>query len=84
MEKRMLPHLIWCFRNCLRLYLTLWIICSSCCLPYSVKAQSRIPTETVQLWASGFGGELNSIVTKYSGSLLLQKVSKQNQAFKMF
>lgn len=27
-------------------------------------------------WADAFGGELYSIVTKYSGSLLLQKVSK--------
>lgn len=27
-------------------------------------------------WADAFGGELYSIVTKYSGSLLLQKVGK--------
>lgn len=30
----------------------------------------------VKSWADAFGGELYSIVTKYSGSLLLQKVGK--------
>ncbi|XP_072408361.1 voltage-dependent calcium channel subunit alpha-2/delta-4-like isoform X4 [Chiloscyllium punctatum] len=78
MEKRMLR---WCFENGLRLYFILRIICSSCCLLCFVKAQSRIPTEIVQLWASEFGGELNSIVTKYSGSLLLQKKYKDVEPF---
>ncbi|GCC30279.1 hypothetical protein chiPu_0008727 [Chiloscyllium punctatum] len=71
----------WCFENGLRLYFILRIICSSCCLLCFVKAQSRIPTEIVQLWASEFGGELNSIVTKYSGSLLLQKKYKDVEPF---
>lgn len=30
----------------------------------------------VKLWADTFGGELYAISTKYSGSLLLQKVGK--------
>ncbi|XP_048463818.1 voltage-dependent calcium channel subunit alpha-2/delta-4-like [Rhincodon typus] len=78
MEKRM-PQ--WCFKNSLRLFFILWIICSSRCLLYLVKAQNRIPTETVQVWASEFGGELNSIVAKYSGSLLLQKKYKDVEPF---
>lgn len=32
-------------------------------------------TGRVKLWADIFGGDLYSTVTKYSGSLLLQKVS---------
>uniref|UniRef100_A0A4W3K8X4 Calcium voltage-gated channel auxiliary subunit alpha2delta 4 n=1 Tax=Callorhinchus milii TaxID=7868 RepID=A0A4W3K8X4_CALMI len=71
----MLLHLRCCSRNSLNLQGFLWIIYSSCCFFYSVKAQS-IPTETVKLWASAFGEDLNVIVTKYSGSLLLQKKYK--------
>ncbi|XP_072915375.1 voltage-dependent calcium channel subunit alpha-2/delta-4 isoform X1 [Hemitrygon akajei] len=77
----MLRYLNWLFRNNSRLLVTLRIICFCCCLPYSVKTQSRIPTETVQLWASAFGEELNSIVTKYSGYLLLQKKYNDTENF---
>ncbi|XP_074727786.1 voltage-dependent calcium channel subunit alpha-2/delta-4 isoform X7 [Strix uralensis] len=42
----------------------------------SARAQTKIPLETVKSWADAFGGELYSIVTKYSGSLLLQKKYK--------
>ncbi|KAM8801582.1 LOW QUALITY PROTEIN: voltage-dependent calcium channel subunit alpha-2/delta-4 [Rhynchonycteris naso] len=38
--------------------------------------QAEIPLETVKLWADTFGGNLYDIVTKYSGSLLLQKKYK--------
>ncbi|XP_059508368.1 voltage-dependent calcium channel subunit alpha-2/delta-4-like isoform X5 [Stegostoma tigrinum] len=78
MENRM-PQ--WCFKNSLRLFFILWIICFNRCLLYLVKAQNRIPTETVQVWALEFGGELNSIVEKYSGSLLLQKKYKDVEPF---
>jgi hypothetical protein len=33
----------------------------------------------VKLWASAFGGEMKSISAKYSGSQLLQKVSRGNR-----
>ncbi|XP_069758393.1 voltage-dependent calcium channel subunit alpha-2/delta-4-like [Narcine bancroftii] len=36
---------------------------------------------SVQLWASAFGEELNSIVTKYSGYLLVQKKYKDTENF---
>ncbi|XP_032110349.1 voltage-dependent calcium channel subunit alpha-2/delta-4 isoform X2 [Sapajus apella] len=38
--------------------------------------QAKIPLETVKLWADTFGGDLYNTVTKYSGSLLLQKKYK--------
>uniref|UniRef100_A0A2K6SER8 Calcium voltage-gated channel auxiliary subunit alpha2delta 4 n=1 Tax=Saimiri boliviensis boliviensis TaxID=39432 RepID=A0A2K6SER8_SAIBB len=38
--------------------------------------QVKIPLETVKLWADTFGGDLYNTVTKYSGSLLLQKKYK--------
>ncbi|XP_005866025.1 PREDICTED: voltage-dependent calcium channel subunit alpha-2/delta-4 isoform X4 [Myotis brandtii] len=38
--------------------------------------QAMIPLETVKLWADTFGGNLYDTVTKYSGSLLLQKKYK--------
>ncbi|XP_073862160.1 voltage-dependent calcium channel subunit alpha-2/delta-4 isoform X7 [Macaca fascicularis] len=38
--------------------------------------QAKIPLETVKLWADTFGGDLYSTLTKYSGSLLLQKKYK--------
>ncbi|KAJ8386911.1 hypothetical protein AAFF_G00165080 [Aldrovandia affinis] len=53
----------------------LWIICASC-LCFTANAQFRIPPETVQQWANSLGGDLYSIMTKYSGSLLLQKKFK--------
>ncbi|XP_038623665.1 voltage-dependent calcium channel subunit alpha-2/delta-4 [Tachyglossus aculeatus] len=37
------------------------------------QAQPRIPLDTVKLWADSFGGELQALLTKYSGSLLLLK-----------
>ncbi|XP_037703242.1 voltage-dependent calcium channel subunit alpha-2/delta-4 [Choloepus didactylus] len=40
------------------------------------QGQPRIPLETVKLWADAFGQDLYSTVTKYSGSLLLQKKYK--------
>ncbi|XP_044917142.1 voltage-dependent calcium channel subunit alpha-2/delta-4 isoform X3 [Felis catus] len=39
-------------------------------------AQTEIPLETVKLWADTFGRDLYDTVTKYSGSLLLQKKYK--------
>uniref|UniRef100_A0A667IHT0 Calcium voltage-gated channel auxiliary subunit alpha2delta 4 n=1 Tax=Lynx canadensis TaxID=61383 RepID=A0A667IHT0_LYNCA len=39
-------------------------------------AQTKIPLETVKLWADTFGRDLYDTVTKYSGSLLLQKKYK--------
>ncbi|GAB0177059.1 voltage-dependent calcium channel subunit alpha-2/delta-4 [Grus japonensis] len=53
-------------------WMMLWLFCL---LP-SARAQTKIPLETVKSWADAFGGELYSIVTKYSGSLLLQKKYK--------
>uniref|UniRef100_H0WHZ2 Calcium voltage-gated channel auxiliary subunit alpha2delta 4 n=1 Tax=Otolemur garnettii TaxID=30611 RepID=H0WHZ2_OTOGA len=38
--------------------------------------QTGIPLETVKLWADTFGQDLYNTVTKYSGSLLLQKKYK--------
>uniref|UniRef100_A0A4W2IBM9 Calcium voltage-gated channel auxiliary subunit alpha2delta 4 n=1 Tax=Bos indicus x Bos taurus TaxID=30522 RepID=A0A4W2IBM9_BOBOX len=40
------------------------------------RGQVRIPVETVKLWADTFGRDLYDTVTKYSGSLLLQKKYK--------
>uniref|UniRef100_A0A5G2RAI8 Calcium voltage-gated channel auxiliary subunit alpha2delta 4 n=1 Tax=Sus scrofa TaxID=9823 RepID=A0A5G2RAI8_PIG len=40
------------------------------------QGQARIPLETVKLWADTFGRDLYDTVTKYSGSLLLQKKYK--------
>ncbi|XP_043943440.1 voltage-dependent calcium channel subunit alpha-2/delta-4 isoform X2 [Protopterus annectens] len=56
-------------------WVILWIMCCSCFSP-SAKSQNQIPIETVKLWADAFGGEIHSLVTKYSGSLLLQKKYK--------
>uniref|UniRef100_A0A8C6ZUW7 Calcium voltage-gated channel auxiliary subunit alpha2delta 4 n=1 Tax=Nothoprocta perdicaria TaxID=30464 RepID=A0A8C6ZUW7_NOTPE len=53
-----------------------WLFLTLVCLPLAAKAQMKIPLETVKSWADAFGGELYSIVTKYSGSLLLQKKYK--------
>ncbi|XP_077615130.1 voltage-dependent calcium channel subunit alpha-2/delta-4 [Crocuta crocuta] len=39
-------------------------------------AQTKIPLETVKLWADTFSRDLYNTVTKYSGSLLLQKKYK--------
>uniref|UniRef100_A0A2K6EYQ3 Calcium voltage-gated channel auxiliary subunit alpha2delta 4 n=1 Tax=Propithecus coquereli TaxID=379532 RepID=A0A2K6EYQ3_PROCO len=40
------------------------------------RGQPKIPLEIVKLWADTFGGDLYTTVTKYSGSLLLQKKYK--------
>ncbi|XP_027648803.2 voltage-dependent calcium channel subunit alpha-2/delta-4 isoform X1 [Falco peregrinus] len=53
-------------------WMTLWLFCL---LP-SARAQTKIPLEIVKSWADAFSGELYSVVTKYSGSLLLQKKYK--------
>ncbi|XP_059704094.1 voltage-dependent calcium channel subunit alpha-2/delta-4 [Haemorhous mexicanus] len=53
-----------------------WMMLCLLCLPSRARAQTKIPLETVKSWADAFGGELYSIVTKYSGSLLLQKKYK--------
>ncbi|KAL1789554.1 voltage-dependent calcium channel subunit alpha-2/delta-4 [Sigmodon hispidus] len=42
----------------------------------TVRGQTRIPLETVKLWADTFGRNLYNTVTTYSGSLLLQKKYK--------
>ncbi|KAM4747377.1 voltage-dependent calcium channel subunit alpha-2/delta-4 [Rhinophrynus dorsalis] len=41
-----------------------------------VGAQEKIPTDTVKIWADAFGSDAYSVITKYSGSLLLQKKYK--------
>ncbi|KAM8972893.1 voltage-dependent calcium channel subunit alpha-2/delta-4 [Pelodytes ibericus] len=51
----------------------LWILHAGCS---ALGVQKRIPTDTVKLWADTFSSEVYSIVTKYSGSLLLQKKYK--------
>ncbi|XP_055506878.1 voltage-dependent calcium channel subunit alpha-2/delta-4 [Leucoraja erinacea] len=45
------------------------------------KNRKEVKNASVQLWASTFGEELNSIVTKYSGYLLLQKKYKDTETF---
>ncbi|XP_075066834.1 voltage-dependent calcium channel subunit alpha-2/delta-4 isoform X3 [Mixophyes fleayi] len=51
----------------------LWILLPGCAGP---GADKRIPPDTVKLWADTFGSEIYAIVTKHSGSLLLQKKYK--------
>ncbi|XP_050004471.1 voltage-dependent calcium channel subunit alpha-2/delta-4 isoform X1 [Alexandromys fortis] len=46
----------------------------------AVRGQTRIPPETVKLWADTFGKNLYDTVTRYSGSLLLQKKYKDAEA----
>ncbi|XP_059881909.1 voltage-dependent calcium channel subunit alpha-2/delta-4 [Delphinus delphis] len=53
---------------------TLCLLCSTSLSP--TRGQARIPLETVKLWADTFGRDLYDTVTKYSGSLLLQKKYK--------
>ncbi|XP_069905373.1 voltage-dependent calcium channel subunit alpha-2/delta-4 isoform X2 [Oryctolagus cuniculus] len=53
----------------------LWLLLSSASLP-PTWGQTKIPLETVKLWADTFGRDLYNTVTKYSGSLLLQKKYK--------
>ncbi|KAM4819811.1 voltage-dependent calcium channel subunit alpha-2/delta-4 [Thomomys bottae] len=49
----------------------LWLLSSSALTP--TQGQTKTPLETVKLWADAFGADLHRTVTKYSGSLLLQK-----------
>ncbi|XP_007469581.1 PREDICTED: voltage-dependent calcium channel subunit alpha-2/delta-4 [Lipotes vexillifer] len=56
---------------------TLCLLCSTSLSP--TRGQARIPLETVKLWADTFGRDLYDTVTKYSGSLLLQKKYKDVQ-----
>ncbi|XP_072256142.1 voltage-dependent calcium channel subunit alpha-2/delta-4 isoform X4 [Pyxicephalus adspersus] len=51
----------------------LYILLPGCTGP---GAPSTIPPDTVKVWADTLGTEMYSIVTKYSGSLLLQKKYK--------
>ncbi|MBZ3887806.1 Voltage-dependent calcium channel subunit alpha-2/delta-4 [Sciurus carolinensis] len=53
----------------------LWLLLSSTSLA-PTWGQTKIPLETVKLWAETFGRGLYDTVTKYSGSLLLQKKYK--------
>ncbi|XP_007935221.2 voltage-dependent calcium channel subunit alpha-2/delta-4 [Orycteropus afer afer] len=54
----------------------LWLLLLSCLSLPPTWAQTKIPPEIVKLWADTFGGDLYNTVTKYSGSLLLQKKYK--------
>ncbi|KAF6338975.1 calcium voltage-gated channel auxiliary subunit alpha2delta 4 [Rhinolophus ferrumequinum] len=51
------------------------LLLSGAALPPTM-GQAQIPLETVKLWANTFGRDLYDTVTKYSGSLLLQKKYK--------
>ncbi|XP_046315790.2 voltage-dependent calcium channel subunit alpha-2/delta-4 [Marmota monax] len=53
----------------------LWLLLSSTSLA-PTWGQTKIPLETVKLWAETFGRGLYDTVTRYSGSLLLQKKYK--------
>ncbi|ELV13209.1 Voltage-dependent calcium channel subunit alpha-2/delta-4 [Tupaia chinensis] len=55
--------------------ITLWLLLASTSLS-PAWAQTRIPLDTVKLWADTFGRDLYSTMSKYSGSLLLQKKYK--------
>ncbi|XP_077196149.1 voltage-dependent calcium channel subunit alpha-2/delta-4 isoform X1 [Paroedura picta] len=56
--------------------LFLWLfLLYNCLLPFT-ESQNKIPLETVKSWADTFGADLHRIITKYSGSLLLQKKYK--------
>ncbi|KAM6171830.1 voltage-dependent calcium channel subunit alpha-2/delta-4 [Erethizon dorsatum] len=63
-------------RACLRkTVVILWLLLSSTSLA-PTWGQTKIPLETVKLWADTFGRDLYNTITKYSGSLLLQKKYK--------
>ncbi|XP_049638991.1 voltage-dependent calcium channel subunit alpha-2/delta-4 [Suncus etruscus] len=57
----------------------LYLLLSSTCLP-PAWGKTKIPAETVKLWADIFGRHLHNTVTKFSGSLLLQKKYKDVEA----
>ncbi|XP_077024316.1 voltage-dependent calcium channel subunit alpha-2/delta-4 [Tamandua tetradactyla] len=58
-----------------KMAIVLWLLLFSVLLP-PTRGQPKIPLETVKLWADTFGQDLYSIVTKYSGSHLLEKKYK--------
>ncbi|XP_063087402.1 voltage-dependent calcium channel subunit alpha-2/delta-4 isoform X9 [Cavia porcellus] len=63
-------------RACLqKTVVVLWLLLSSTSLA-PTQGQTKIPLETVKLWADTFGRDLYNTITKYSGSLLLQKKYK--------
>ncbi|ERE67163.1 voltage-dependent calcium channel subunit alpha-2/delta-4-like protein [Cricetulus griseus] len=57
----------------------LWLLLLDTSLP-TVRGQTKIPLETVKLWADTFGRNLYNTVTRYSGSLLLQKKYKDAES----
>uniref|UniRef100_A0A8C5K9E6 Calcium channel, voltage-dependent, alpha 2/delta subunit 4 n=1 Tax=Jaculus jaculus TaxID=51337 RepID=A0A8C5K9E6_JACJA len=58
-----------------KMQVILWLLLSGTSQPLS-QGQTNIPLETVKLWANTFGKDLYDTVTRYSGSLLLQKKYK--------
>ncbi|XP_066447058.1 voltage-dependent calcium channel subunit alpha-2/delta-4 isoform X2 [Eleutherodactylus coqui] len=57
--------------------LLLWMLLQGCAEPrHDRKRRMGIPPDTVKLWADMFGDEIYAVVSKYSGSLLLQKKYK--------
>ncbi|XP_008151608.2 voltage-dependent calcium channel subunit alpha-2/delta-4 [Eptesicus fuscus] len=68
-----MPRCLWPSRRKTAVILCL-LLSSTSLSPTS--GQAMIPLETVKLWADTFGGNLYDTVTKYSGSLLLQKKYK--------
>ncbi|CAH7184504.1 Cacna2d4 [Phodopus roborovskii] len=57
----------------------LWLLLLDTSLP-AVMGQTKVPLETVKLWADTFGRNLYNTVTRYSGSLLLQKKYKDAES----
>ncbi|XP_031239916.1 voltage-dependent calcium channel subunit alpha-2/delta-4 [Mastomys coucha] len=58
-----------------KMLIILWLLLLDTSLP-AVRGQTTVPLETVKLWADTFGRNLYNTVTRYSGSLLLQKKYK--------
>ncbi|XP_059114454.1 voltage-dependent calcium channel subunit alpha-2/delta-4 isoform X2 [Peromyscus eremicus] len=68
---------VWTFLR--KMPIILWLLLLDTSLP-TVRGQTRIPLETVKLWADTFGRNLYNTVTRYSGSLLLQKKYKDAES----
>ncbi|XP_052575968.1 voltage-dependent calcium channel subunit alpha-2/delta-4 isoform X1 [Peromyscus californicus insignis] len=68
---------VWTFLR--KMTIILWLLLLDTSLP-AVRGQTRIPLETVKLWADTFGRNLYNTVTRYSGSLLLQKKYKDAES----
>lgn len=64
---------------CIHIYVCVFVCV---CLCVDVCIHTHVPSwpGRVKLWADTFGGNLYDTVTKYSGSLLLQKVSNTSQS----